>query len=242
MLRSSLACISAVVHKRLSASALHAPHLLRFTFRALAENVDFQEAVRESLFHGSASFRRIQLFRGRQLLQHGMQGLIASRQFGPAARLHRMHAQRAALRYWQHRVRTWQQTAFAARAQQIQTAVFAARHLLEDYSDNGGLTTPDPDSFGFDSADGASDSESASFNSADGDAGFAYSCVGARSATSCVDVGRSFFVSALDFAGSWSLRDIFAVGGCAVCLQLGLQGLGFFWMGFMLLFYAFGSH
>ena len=114
-------------------------------------------------------------FRGRQLLQHGMRGLIASRQFGPAARLHRMHAQRAALRYWQHRVRTWQQTAFAARAQQIQTAVFAARHLLEDYSDNGGLTTPDPDSFGFDSADGASDSESASFNSADGDAGFASS-------------------------------------------------------------------
>ena len=70
---------------------------------------------------------------------------------------------------------TWQQTAYAARAQQIQTAVFAARHLLEDYSDNGGLTTPDPDSFGFDSADGASDSESASFNSADGDAGFASS-------------------------------------------------------------------
>ena len=199
--------------------------MLRFTFRAMAENVDFQEAVRESLFHGSASFRRIQLFRGRQLLRHCIRSLIASRRFGPAARLHRMHAQRAALRYWQHRA---MQTAFAARAQQIQTAVLAARHLLEDYSDNGGLATQDPDSFGFDSADGASDSESASFNSADGDAGFASSCVGASSATSCVDVGRSFFVSALDFAGRWSLRDIFALAGAQFAFNLVFKALGSF--------------
>ena len=72
VLRSSFDRISDVVHKRLRARALHDHHLIRFTLRALFENVDFQEAVREILFYGSASFERIQLFRGKQLLRHGM--------------------------------------------------------------------------------------------------------------------------------------------------------------------------
>ena len=66
-------------------------------------------------------------------------------------RLHRIHVQLVALSYWKRRVGNCQITAYAARAIQIQNAFFAARHLLEDYSDNSGYTTPDPDSYEFDS-------------------------------------------------------------------------------------------
>jgi len=116
-----------------------------------------------------------------------------------------MHVQRATISYWKRRGGNWQQTAYAARAQQIQTAVFAARHLREDYSDNSGYTTPDPDSFGFDSYNGASSSESSSFDSADGETVSAYAYVDASSGLSCVDVGRAFLVQAMDFAGRCSL-------------------------------------